>query len=77
MTDQELLQATSAARGDAHRAPFAEWSKDHTGHSAIVHHTRAWAERGHSFVELMSEVRRRGLTMPPCDCPASAHEKQP
>lgn len=31
MTDEELLTKTSAARGLAHRAPFAEWSKDHKG----------------------------------------------
>lgn len=73
MTDEELLKATSAARGEAHRAPFAEWSKDHTGHSAIVHHTRAWAERGHTFVELMGECRRRGLEIPPCDCLPGNH----
>ncbi len=73
MNDAELLQRTAVARGAAHCAGFAEWSKDHTGHSAIVQHTRGWADRGQEFVNLMVEVRRRGLTMPSCDCPAGAH----
>lgn len=74
MTDAELLEKTSRARGLAHRAPFAEWSKDHRGHSAIVHHTRAWADRSKEFFGLMDEVDRRGLKMPPCDCPPADHE---
>lgn len=72
MTDEELLQRTSAARGAAHRAEFAEWSMDHKGHSAIVHHTNGWADRSREFFELMDEVERRGLKMPPCDCPDGA-----
>lgn len=75
MTNEELLLRTSIARGLAHRAPFAEWSKDHRGHSAIVHHTHAWAERGDDFVKLAEECERRGLKMPPCDCPAHFHEE--
>ncbi len=74
LSNDGLLSAASAARGAAHRAPFAEWSKDHTGHSAIVHHTTSWAERGHAFVDLMTECRRRGLAMPPCDCPPGSHD---
>lgn len=74
MNDHELLTKTAAARGLAHRAPFAEWSKDHRGHSAIVHHTRGWADRSNEFFGLMAEVNRRGLKMPPCDCPAGAHD---
>lgn len=73
MTDTDLLEATSKARGLAHRAPFAEWSKDHLGHSAIVNHTTAWAVRGNGFIELMAEIKRRGLEMPACDCPAGSH----
>lgn len=61
LSDQELLSKAALAREAAHIAPMAEWSKDHTGHSAIVHHTNAWADRGQEFVNLMSEVRRRGL----------------
>lgn len=74
MTDEELLAKTSAARGLAHRAPFAEWSKDHRGHSAIVNHTSAWAQCGNDFMSLMDECERRGLKMPPCDCPPGAHD---
>lgn len=74
MNDQELLQRTSAARGHAHRAPFAKWSKDHRGHSAIVRHTSAWSDRSNEFLVLMNEVKRRGLQMPPCDCPLGAHD---
>lgn len=73
MTDAELLERTAQARGLAHRAPFAEWSKDHRGHSAIVHHTRAWTDRSNDFLELMTEVDRRGLSMPACDCPPGSH----
>ncbi len=74
MTNIELLQKISEARGLAHRAPFAEWSKDHRGHSAIVHHTSAWADKSNEFFELMAEADRRGLKMPPCDCPEGDHE---
>jgi hypothetical protein len=74
VTNEELLARTSAARGLAHRAPFAEWSKDHRGHSAIVNHTHAWAERGEDFLTLAAECDRRGLALPPCDCPAGAHD---
>lgn len=73
MTDTELLQATAQARGAAHRAPFAEWSKDHEGHSAIVNHTNGWAERASEFAALMVEIKRRGLATPPCDCPSGSH----
>ena len=34
----------------AHDAPFAEWSKDHRGHSAIVNHTNAWARAGEDWM---------------------------
>lgn len=68
-SDEDLLQKISVARGLAHRAPFAEWSMDHRGHSAIVHHTSAWADRSNEFFSLMNEADRRGLAMPPCDCP--------
>lgn len=74
MTDEELLAKLSAARGAAHRAPFAEWSKDHRGHSAIVNHTSAYAARGHEFEQLATERACRGLPFPPCDCPAGAHD---
>lgn len=76
MTDQDLILQTSAARGRAHRAPFAEWSKDHEGHSAIVNHTSAWADHGRQWTELAAEVERRGLKQPPCDCPLGTHEVQ-
>lgn len=74
MTNEELLARTSAARGLAHRSPFAEWSKDHKGHSSIVNHTHAWATNSTAFVDLVNECSRRGLGIPPCDCPAGAHD---
>jgi hypothetical protein len=74
MTDEELLQRTSAARGLAHRAEFAEYSKDHRGHTSIVTHKSAWSVRGDEFAALADEVARRGLKSPPCDCPAGAHD---
>lgn len=74
MTNEELLAATSAARGLAHRAEFSEWSMDHRGHSSIVNHKTVWAPLGSDFVRLASECERRGLSLPPCDCPAGAHD---
>lgn len=74
MTDEELLAKVSAARVLAHRAPFAEWSKDHRGHSSIVNHTTAWAARGYELMALADELERRGLKWPPCDCPPGAHD---
>lgn len=74
MTDKELLEAAARALGSAHRAPFAEWSKDHKGHSAITHHTQAWADRSQEFVALAAEIKRRHLSLPPCDCPPGAHD---
>ena len=75
MTDAELLAAVSRARGEAHRAPFAEWSMDHKGHSAIVNHTSAWETRGYEFARLYQMCLERGLKLPPCDCPAGAHDQ--
>lgn len=74
MTDEELIERVSAARGRAHRADFAEWSKDHRGHSSIVHHADGWASESREFVRLLNELRLRGIPMPPCDCPAGAHD---
>jgi hypothetical protein len=74
LTNDELLQKTSAARGAAHRSEFAEYSKDHRGHTAIVNHVSAWAVRGDEFVALAEECSRRGLKLPPCDCQADAHD---
>ena len=74
MTDEELLAKVSAARGAAHRAPFAEWSKDHRGHSSIVNHTSAYATRGDELMAFADELERRGLKLPPCDCPPGAHD---
>lgn len=74
MTDEELLAKLSAARGAAHRAPFAEWSKDHRGHSSIVNHTNTWATRGSEYEALAEEAGRRRLTLPPCDCLPGAHD---
>lgn len=73
LTDDELLRSTSEARGAAHRAPLQEWSMDHKGHSAIVNHSRAWADRGAEFNALAEECRRRKLTLPPCDCSPESH----
>ena len=73
MTNEELLRKVSEARGSAHRAPFAEWSMDHRGHSAIIHHSLAWAARSGEFFALCDELERRGLEIPPCDCPPAAH----
>lgn len=64
MTNEELLLATARALDAAHHAPFAEWSMDHRGHSAIVNHTRAWADRGNEWAALAAEVDRRGLPQP-------------
>lgn len=64
MTDAELLASVAKARTLAHNAPFAEWSKDHRGHSAIVNHTSAWADRGRELMNLMIEVRHRDLVLP-------------
>lgn len=72
--ERALLAATSAARGEAHRAPRAEYSKDHKGHTSIVNHTSAWAMRGDAFVALADECAEFGLALPPCDCPAGAHD---
>jgi hypothetical protein len=74
MTDDELIAKLSAARGAAHRAPMAEWSKDHRGHSSIVNHTSAYAARGHEFLALADMAEKRGLAPPPCDCPAGSHD---
>lgn len=74
MTDDELLQRASAARGAAHRAEFSEYSKDHRGHTSIVNHASGWAVRGDEFAALADEVAGRGLKLPPCDCPAGVHD---
>jgi hypothetical protein len=74
LTNEELLARTAAARGLAHRAPFAEWSKDHKGHSSIVNHTHAWASNGTVFADLADECDQRGLEIPPCDCPPGSHD---
>jgi hypothetical protein len=74
MTDEELLAKVSAARGAAHRARLAEWSKDHRGHSSIVNHTSAYAVRGDELMAFADELERRGLKLPPCDCPPGAHD---
>lgn len=74
MTDEELLAKTSAARGAAHRAPLAKWSKDHRGHSTIINHTTGFADRGNEFMMLADECRRRSLTLPACDCPDGTHD---
>lgn len=73
MTDDELLAATAAARGLAHRAPFAEYSTDHLGHTRIVNHTNSWAKRSDEFMALARRCRERGLVPPPCDCHPDAH----
>jgi hypothetical protein len=64
MTDADLLARTHEARKAAHEAPFAEWSMDHRGHSAIVNHTSAFAARSREWIELANEVDRRGLPQP-------------
>jgi hypothetical protein len=74
VTNEELLARTATARGLAHRAPFAEFSKDHKGHTSIVNHTNAWATNGMAFAELAVECDRRGLEIPACDCPLGAHD---
>ena len=70
MTDEELIHKVSVARGEAHRAPFTEWSMDHRSHSSIVNHTSAWATRGSELLDLVVELDRRGLAFPSCDCSA-------
>ena len=52
--DHQIVEATiecERLRQLAHDAPFAEWSKDHRGHSAIVNHTSAWADRGNEWLK--------------------------
>lgn len=78
MTDQELLQAASAARGAAHRAPSAEVYAENingmpTGKLRIRDHTNGWADRATDLHNLWLELKRRGLSLPPCDCPPDAH----
>lgn len=72
-SDADFLRRVSVARGVAHRATFAEWSKDHKGHSAIVQHTRAWADKSNGLLTMMPELKRRGLALPECDCSAGSH----
>lgn len=74
VSDEQLLTMASRSRGLAHRAPLAEWSKDHLGHSAIVRHTDAYAARARDFFAICDELERRGLKMPPCDCPSGSHD---
>ena len=64
MTNENLLEAVKVARQRMHDAPLAEWSKDHKGHSAIVHHTSAWAYHSKEWMRLANEVDRRGLKQP-------------
>jgi hypothetical protein len=79
VTDADLLAKTAAARGAAHRAPMAMFCTENlygkpTGHFFLEDHTHAYADRAHEFSLLMAEVKRRGLEMPPCDCPEGAHD---
>lgn len=64
LSDSALLGRTKEARRAAHAAPFAEWSMDHRGHSAIINHTSAWATRSREWMDLANEVDRRGLPQP-------------
>lgn len=76
MSDADLIARSRAALGLAHRAPFAEWSTDHRGHSAVVNHTSAWAGHSQEVLEIDRELRRRGLGAPGCDCPPGAHDRR-
>ena len=73
MTDQELLAKTAKARGSAHRALGSQVSMGHTGILSISSHSDAACTRAHEFADLWSECRKRGLSMPACDCPPDSH----
>lgn len=59
LNDDELAKRVDELRQAAHEAPLAEWSKDHRGHSAIVNHTNAWAQRGNEWLAAKQELERR------------------
>ena len=69
MTDEDLLNATLAARRAAHDAPFAAFSTENkngkpTGKHFLDDHTTAWSDRSREWMKLADEVDRRGLRQP-------------
>ena len=64
MTDnRERLNAEcERLRKLAHEAPFAEFSMDHRGHTAIVNHTSAWARAGDDWIKACA--KRDALSRP-------------
>ncbi|MDE2101672.1 MAG: hypothetical protein KGL39_30780 [Patescibacteria group bacterium] len=79
MTNEELILKTAQARGPAHRAPMAMFCTENkygkpTGHYFLEDHTTAYARRADEFFALYEECKKRGLSLPDCDCPAGAHD---
>ena len=73
MTDQELLEKTSKARGEAHRVPMRPYRVDADGHKWVETSSVAFSARADAFFALAAEVKRRGLKLPACDCPDGSH----
>jgi hypothetical protein len=67
MTDKELLQATLEARKAAHDAPLNPYRLDADGHKWVELRSTAWADRSREWMDLSTEVRRRGLQQPTPD----------
>jgi hypothetical protein len=53
---EEQERECARLRALMHDAPLAEWSKDHRGHSAIVNHTRAWADRSREWMAACNKL---------------------
>lgn len=62
MTDEELLLKTAVARRAAHDAPRRLQMTADGG--ATVGASMAWADRSREWMQLASEVDRRGLKQP-------------
>lgn len=52
---KRVLERCEQLRKLAHEAPFAEYSMDHRGHTAIINHTSAWARLGNDWVKACEE----------------------
>lgn len=64
LTDADLLTKTLAARLAAHGAPLNPFRLDADGHRWVAIGSIAWASRARDWMELASEVDRRGLSQP-------------
>lgn len=65
--DQELLAATLQARRLMHDAPLNPYRKDADGHRWVQQDTQAWTVTSRQWMELATEVDRRGLKQPTPD----------